>query len=576
MPDDEVVRGAGAPSPARSRGRHAAPEEDAAPEVGATTRTPVGTAPGDPALGDVARGADLIDPTLIAPTSAEPGPDGDAPAVGSRRGAFTGGIWSAASTVAPMAGTLALSVVISRRLGADVLGEQSLVAYVSSLMVSVLIYSFTSASVQLLAAAGGAGDDARLAWLARWSYAAHLVGAALAAGVMVAAGIARPDYRTLWFLAAVTAVVDSVGWAHACRDIAQRGWAPTSSRRLVAQAVSPVAAIVALLAGAGIEGVFIAQLCVSVLLLVSLRRIDRRTRRPSPRDHAAPPWRPVLRLWSLFALSGLITQVVERRLELVFLDHYDSARTVAMYSVAFSLVAIPITLSGSLIHAAMPAIASRHAQDPTVVARALSRAARVVVTIDLVLAAGTVAVGPALVTAVYGSDFGQAASLVRWLGLVLLLVPLGQLCSALWSGTGRLRPVLVAGGVGAVVDIGLALVLIPRLSAAGAVVTTISAQTVAAVIMIGYTLRNGFRFDLRPRRLATAVAVVAVAGAGAGAVAALVAGLLGAVLAAVAYLALVALGARLVGLFTPEDVDWLAGTVPGPAAAVLRRFSPAR
>jgi O-antigen/teichoic acid export membrane protein len=503
---------------------------------------------------------------------------GSSPAddVGSRRGAFTGGIWSAASTVAPMVGTLALSVVISRRLGAAVLGEQSLVAYVSSLMVSVLIYSFTSASVQLLASAGGAKDQARMAWLARWSFAAHLAGGAAAAGVMVSAGLARSDYRELWILAAVTAMVDSVGWAYACRDIAQRGWARTSSRRLVAQAVSPVAAIVALLAGSGIQGVFIAQLCVSVLLLVALRRIDQRTLRPAARDHAAPPWRPALRLWSLFAVSGLITQIVERRLELLFLDHYHDARTVAMYSVAFSLVAIPITLSGSLIHAAMPAIASRHAQDPSVVTRALSRAARVVVTIDLFLAVGTVTVGPALVTSVYGRDFTEAGSLVRWLGLVLLVVPLGQLCTALWSGTGRLAPVLVAGGIGAVTDIVLALVLIPPLAAAGAVITTISAQTVAAAIIIGYTVRNGFRFDLRPRRLVRVVLILAVAGTLAATAEALVDGVPGAVLGVLGYLVLVGLGARLLGFFDTEDVEWLAGTVPGPAARVLRAFSPSR
>jgi O-antigen/teichoic acid export membrane protein len=473
-----------------------------------------------------------------------------------------------------MVGTLALSVVISRRLGAEVLGEQSLIAYVSSLMVSVLIYSFTSASVQLLASAGGARDQARMAWLSRWSFAAHLSGGAVAAGVMVAAGLTRPDNRELWLLAAVTAMVDSVGWAYACRDIAQRGWAGTSSRRLVAQAVSPLAAIVALLAGSGIQGVFIAQLSVSVLLLVALRRVDQRTVRPAPRDHVAPPWRPALRLWSLFAVSGLITQIVERRLELLFLDHYHDARTVAMYSVAFSLVTIPITLSGSLIHAAMPAIASRHAQDPGVVTRALSRAARVVVTIDVILAVGTVTVGPTLVTSVYGHDFTEAGTLVRWLGLVLLVVPLGQLCTALWSGTGRLAPVLVAGGIGAVVDITLALVLIPPLSAIGAVITTISAQTIAAAIIIVYTVRHGFRFDLRPRRMARVLLIVVVAGGAAAATAALVAGVPGAVLAVLAYLVLAGLGARLLGFFDPEDVEWLAGTVPGPAAAVVRAFSP--
>ena len=54
----------------------------------------------------------------------------------------------------------------------------------------------------------------------------------------------------------------------------------------------------------------------------------------------------MLRLWGMFVVSGLIVQIVERRLELVFLDRYSGASSVAMYSVAFSLISIPTTLLG--------------------------------------------------------------------------------------------------------------------------------------------------------------------------------------------------------------------------------------
>ena len=450
-------------------------------------------------------GSPLRDPAPEALASAAPI---DAPGVeqaartpadvGSRRGAFTGGLWSAASSVAPMGGTLALSVVISRELGADVLGEQSLVAYVASSMVSILIYSFTTASVQLLASAEGAADDARLAWLSRWSYGAHLIGGVVSAGVLVGAGLARPGYTTLWLFAAATALADAVGWAHASRDISRHGWSRTSSRRLVGQAIAPFAGIAAIYAGWGVQGVFAAQLIVSLILLLVLRRLDKQGERPSSRDHAAPRWRPVLNLWALFALSGVIFQVVDRRMELIFLDQFQDARTVAMYSVAFSLVAIPTTLSGSIIHAAMPAIASRFVQEPALVMTAFSRAARVVVTIDLVLAAGTVAVGPKVILAAYGSEFTEAATLVAWLGPTLLIIPLGQLYGTLWSGVGRLRPVLLAGGAAAVIDIALAWSLIPFLSVTGAVIATVSAQGTSALMLIAYTRRQGMRLELRP------------------------------------------------------------------------------
>lgn len=511
------------------------------------------------------------DATSAAPAPTAPAPDDG----GSRRSAFSGGVWSATSTVAPMALALALSVVISRELGPEVLGQQSLVAYVASLMFSVAIYSFTSASVQLLSSARGARDDARLAHLSRWSFAAHLTGGGLAATTLLVTGLARSEFQVLWFLAAATALVDSVGWAYASRDIALHGWRRTASRRLLAQSLGPALGIVAVLVGLGVQGVFAAQLLVALCLTVVLRRLGRTADAPAASDLPAPPWRPVLRLWSLFALSTIIIQVVERRLELVFLDQLHDAETVAMFSVAFNVVGLPLLLSASLIGAAMPAIARRHAQDPAVVLATMSRAARVLVAANLVLCAGTVTVGPGLVVAVYGPEFAEAAGLVRYLGLTLLLAPLGHLCQALWTGTGNLRPVLVAGGTGAVVDIVLAATLIPALAAEGAAVATIAAQTTVAGIVIGYTFRRGLRLQLRPGHLLRAATVAVAAGLAATACVALAGGWVGTVLSVPAFVLVALLGSRFVGVVDPEDVDWLATTLPAaverPVRAVTRR-----
>lgn len=511
------------------------------------------------------------DPTT-GPTEPTTGPSEP----GGRRVAFSGGIWSAAATVAPMAGTLVLSVVISRELGADVLGQQSLVAYVAAMLFSVVIYSVTSASVQLFSTAEGARDLARLAHLARWSFAVHLGGGVVASTIMVVTGLARSEYHALWFLAAATCLVDSVGWAYASRDIAHRGWRPTASRRLVAQATGPLLGVVAVLAGLGIEGVFAAQLLVALVLMTFLRRLGRGSAPdPTPlHEHPAPPWRPILRLWAMFMLSTMIIQVVERRLELVFLDQYHDAATVAMFSVAFNVVGIPLVLSASLIGAAMPAIAHRHARDPDVVLTTMSRAARVLVGANLVLCAATVTVGPGLVSTVYGAEFDHAAGLVRFLGLTLLLAPLGHLCTALWTGTGRLRPVLVAGGIGAVVDIGLAWLLIPAMAAEGAVIATIAAQTTIAVIIVTYTFRRGLQLDLRLGRLLRAAVVAVLAGLAATAAVVLVGGWAGTLLSMPAFGLVALLGARFIGVLDPEDVDWLAATLPSALERPLRALSP--
>ena len=517
------------------------------------------------------RGDDTApDPELL---EAQPEAATGSDEVTNRKNTFSGGLWNAAATVLPMASTLALSIVISRELGADVLGQQSVVAYVASTLVSVLIFSFTTASIQLLAASVGARDEGRLAWLGRWSSGAHLIGGTVTAAILVSVGLARSDYQALWYLAAATAFVDALGWARASRDIARRGWTRTSRLRLVAQAASPLMAIGAVYAGLGVQGVFTAQLVVAIALLIALDRLGRATPWPAVRAEHRPEWKPVLRLWSLFTLSLLITQIVERRLELVFLDQFHDSRTVAMYSVAFNVVAIPTTVTGALIHAALPAIAARFSQDPAAVTATLGRAARVVVTVGIVLAAATVSVGPGLVTSAYGSEFTPAAALVRVLGLTLLIVPLGQICTALWTGTGRLKPVLWAGGTAAVVDIALAFILIPPFSTTGAMITTFAAQTSSAAVIIGYTVRNGISLRLRPGRLAVATLVAVVSGVAAVIVRQHVEGIVGDLVAGTTFLAVLTLGARVLGVFERSDLEWLAGTLPGPAGRVLAALS---
>ena len=476
-----------------------------------------------------------------------------------------------------MGSTLALSVAITRKLGATALGEQSLVAYVSSMMVSVVIYSFTVASVQLMADAGGTGDEARLAHLLRWSFYAHLLGGTVAAVSMTAIGFTCDSYHALWFLAAVTAIADAVGWAYASRSISAEGWGPTSTRRLAAQAAGPLLGIVAIYGGLGVSGLFGAQLAVSVALAVFLCRHARKLQTPSWRDCAALPWLPVLRTWSLFALSFLIAQVVERRIELVFLDRYHDAVSVAMFSVAFNVVGIPVMIVTSVVGAAMPAIAARYTKDPDLVVRTIGRAARIVVALGLVLVGGTISVGPTLVTSVYGAEFAPAAGLLRWLAFSLLVSPLTALCTALWTGTGRLRPVLLAGCVAAGVDIVAAWCLVPPLGPAGAVVATISAQAVMALLIVTHTVRKGPRLNLRPSRLVRTAIVVLIACVAAHAAGALTGGGWSAIPAVIlGFGATAVVGSRLVGFVDADDLEWLARSLPERAGRVLLSLSPRR
>lgn len=413
------------------------------------------------------------------------GADGDVAELrAGRRDVLAGGAWSAASMSVPLGATLVLSVTISRRLGADQLGTQALVAYVQSLLIGVVVLSSTEASMQALAAARGAGDDGRAPWLARWSLRAHLAGGAVVALVLASVGLLRDGSPVPWLVVALTALVDAAGWGVAARIVALEGWRAVGARRLVSQVAAPVLGVAAVLAGAGVTGVFLAQALASTALLVGLLRVQQRLVL-APVAAPAPPWRPLAAQWSLFAGSLLITQIVERRPELVFLDVFSTQRHIAMYAVGSTMVAVALTATAAVTAAAMPAVAAAHAGgERERLDAVLGSAARVMAVAGLLLGTAVAVLGPSLVLRLYGPGFRPAAALVPWLALRLLAVPVGSVCSAYLIGVGRLRPVLRSGGTGAVLDLVLCLLLVPRFDEAGAVVANVVAQLVTAGLLV--------------------------------------------------------------------------------------------
>lgn len=487
-----------------------------------------------------------------------------------RRAIFASGTWIAASTLLPYLATAALSVVAGRLLGAELLGQQSLIAFVGALIAAVVINSLTDASIRWLAATRTADPEA-VPSLARWTTRGHLLAGVISGAVLAGIGVARGEYVTAWLIVAGTSVIDAYSWGWSSRIIARDGWAPVARRRLLTQSVGVGLGIVAVIAGLGIEGIFAANAVATVLLLALLRPLVEPARGPAGR-----PWhRPVVAMWGLFAFLAVLSQIVSARIEIVFLGIYADGDEIAQYSVAVMLVTAAIVLPSALAGASMPAVAAAAGEGDTERAsRSLSRALRVASVISLPLTALVVASGPSFIVGLYGDDFTRAGELSRYLALAALVVPCGQLASNYWSGLGRLRLLVVAGVCGAIVDLGAAFAFVPDLGAAGAVIASLAGQGTAEGLILILTWRALGRPSLGGRGWATGL-VLSTAAAGAGVWAAAPGGLLGAVTAGLAttvvfvVLALVAGRLRL-PLLGAEDGEWLRDSLPIRLRSLVR------
>ncbi|MEJ5915905.1 lipopolysaccharide biosynthesis protein [Pseudokineococcus sp. 1T1Z-3] len=488
----------------------------------------------------------------------------DAPGSAGSRQVVVGGLWRVAATLLPMVSALGLSVAVSRVLGAEGLGLQSLLSYVQGFVLNTFVLSLTQAGIQLLSAARGAGDEASLGWLRRWSLQVHAVVGGLLSLLLLGLGVLRGESLVLWGVIAATAVVDALAYALTVRVVTYDGWARVSQRRLLSQGLGPLLGIAAVLGGLGLQGVFLGQLVGSSYLLLALLLLQRRVPR-TPAAGPRPALGPVAKVWLGFVLTLVLTQVVERRVELVFLDLFAGPRDVGLFSAAFTLVSVAVAASAAVTGAALPAVARSYAAGSTQqLEEVVGRALRVLAAGTPVLVAGVLVVGPVALAALYGEDLAEGAPLLRGLSLVLVAAPVAGALAAVELGTGRVRRVVRAGLLAAGTDIGLCLLLVPPLAAPGAVVASVSAQLVyVGALLVGARSSSGVR-SLRPALLARPLLVAVLAGALAAVPAALLPVWPAVVTGGLLFLAVAGALAVLVRPLRADDSRWLAGVVPGP------------
>lgn len=489
-----------------------------------------------------------------------------------RRATLSGALWSVAARVVPLASTVALSAVIARALGPAELGAQSFIAYVGSLVTGLVIMAATNCSVQVMASAYGAGDAGRLAALGRLSGRMHAIGGVVAGLGLGAIGAVR-DHPLAWLLIGVVTFIDALGWSHGSRLIARHGWRAVSPLRLVSQVVASVLGVGAVLLGGGLAGVFGVQVLTAGWLALTLRRRDRRDGVPAAGPPAALTLAPLARMWGMFVLSAGLAEIVDRRVELLFLDAFSDERAVAAYAVAFSLTTVAMTGMLAFTTAAIPSIASAAATDAGRSLPAhLVRAGRLAVLAGFLLSAGIAAVGPSAVLVFWGEGLREAATITPAMAVSVLFVPLSMLLRAYWTGVGNLTPVLLANGLGGAADVGVAAALVPHVGVAGAVAANIAAQVVLFVVIVLYTRRKRMAVGAAPAHLLRCAALALASGgaawlavralAGFGAVAALFGG-------TAAFLAVLGVVGLLRGVVSEQDADWLAGALPAVARPAL-------
>jgi O-antigen/teichoic acid export membrane protein len=188
-------------------------------------------------------------------------------------------------------------------------------------------------------------------------------------------------------------------------------------------------------------------------------------------------WRYSLFSWA----SGLVALLVYSRSEIFLLQVFDKKAALGLFALAFGLSQVITAPADAMLHALLPAVSGLLSAWPERALDAFERSTRV----SVLLCGGVAAlVVPLLVFAaplIYGRGFISAGWLFVPLALVSTFQSVNNPVLAFVNGRQRGGLILKASTAGLLVDVTIAVTLIPPFGAWGAVVANVAGQLVALI-----------------------------------------------------------------------------------------------
>lgn len=225
-------------------------------------------------------------------------------------------------------------------------------------------------------------------------------------------------------------------------------------------------------------------------IFVKLRGVSRGDTGPRPaRQVQLWRWRGML-IDAVPLTIGTALTTLLYKVDILLLSRLDTFEAVGLYSVGYKFADV-LALTTTAVLA--PALTLQMGLWPTQVQAFRQRTrdtALVVALLGCVALAGFWASAGPLITTLYGDRFGVATSSSRLLVAGAALAMLTQVGFNVLIATGRQRVYPFVGLVGLGLNVGLNLVLIPRMSFDGAAVATLVTEGAVFVVMWGLVRRS--------------------------------------------------------------------------------------
>jgi O-antigen/teichoic acid export membrane protein len=223
-------------------------------------------------------------------------------------------------------------------------------------------------------------------------------------------------------------------------------------------------------------------------------------------------WRPLMRVAVPLGIASVLITIYYQ-VDSVLLLQLAGARETGFYSAAYRFLSPLLLLPAAVMSSFFPVLSAAQAHDPDRVRRLVQRAAELMTIISLPILAGTIALSGPIVHVLYGPGYGRTAQVLPVLMIAFVSICFGSLAGFLAPLLNLTWRLAVYSAIGAIANVVLNVLLIPRYGALGSAWVTVVTEVLTMALMLSTAL-FALRLRVRPwRLLATATVAAAMTGA---------------------------------------------------------------
>ncbi len=174
----------------------------------------------------------------------------------------------------------------------------------------------------------------------------------------------------------------------------------------------------------------------------------------------------------------------------LILDMFCGSEVVGYYNAAYRLIEAPLFISSSLTTALFPAISRLYREDPSELKTLVSESFYKGLALGLSVALVTSFLSEELISVIYGPDYAPAARVLPVLIFSVAFIMPGTICGTTVRATDRQTVSAVVAGGGAVLNIILNLIFVPRYSFMGAAWATLATEMLVVAVYMELVRRS--------------------------------------------------------------------------------------